>query len=226
MPGDSSNAVPLGRRLATGAEMRVTGSTDRAAVVCVNGGQGSEVEGTWSATLEWLVRRLAPRFPKLGFAEVRYRIKSWKRMDWCVADARAAIGETAAPRTILLGFSMGGAVAIGVADHPSVEEVVGLAPWIPERLRLEPLVGRRFAVIQGQLDRWLPGLPGVSPGSSRRGYERALALGVEGSYTLIPRAVHGVAFRTRWGAPIPFPRARHWADAVSLELARFQALAG
>jgi len=226
MPDDSSNAVPLGRRLATGAEMRVTGPTDRAAVVCVNGGQGSEVEGTWSATLEWLVRRLAPRFPKLGFAEVRYRIKSWKRMDWCVADARAAIGETAAPRTILLGFSMGGAVAIGVADHPSVEEVVGLAPWIPERLRLEPLIGRRFAIIQGQFDRWLPGLPGVSPGSSRLGYERALALGVEGSYTLIPVAVHGVAFRARWGAPIPFPRAGRWADAVSLELARFQALAG
>src|SRR5207237_312515 len=146
-PATRANAVPLGRRLATGAEMRVTGSTDRAAVVCVNGGQGSEVEGTWSATLEWLVRRLAPRFPKLGFAEVRYRIKSWKRMDWCVADAWAAIGEAAAPRTILLAF------AIGVADHPSVEEVVGLAPWIPERLRLEPLVGRRFAVIQGRLDR-------------------------------------------------------------------------
>jgi len=113
-----------------------------------------------------------------------------------------------------------------VADHPSVEEVVGLAPWIPERLRLEPLIGRRFAVIQGQFDRWLPGLPGVSPGSSRLGYERALALGVEGSYTLIPRAVHGVAFRARWGAPIPFPRAGRWADAVSFELARFQVLAG
>ena len=206
--------------------MRLTGPTDRVAVVCVNGGQGSEVEGTWSATLEWLVRRLAPRFPKLGFAEVRYRIKSWKRIDWCVADARAAIGETAAPRTILLGFSMGGAVAIGAADHPSVEEVVGLAPWIPERLRLEPLIGRRFAVIQGRLDRRLPGLPGVSPGSSRLGYERALALGVEGSYTLIPRAVHGVAFRACLGAPIPFPRAGRWAEAVSLELARFQALAG
>jgi len=49
---------------------------------------------------------------------------------------------------------------------------------------------------------------------------------VEGSYTLIPGAVHGVAFRARWGAPIPFPRAGRWADAVSLELARFQALAG
>lgn len=213
-------------RLASGAEMRVTGPTERAAVVCVNGGQGGEVEGTWSASVEWLVRRLAPRFPELGFAEVKYRIKSWKRLDWCVEDARAAVRETGAPRALMLGFSMGGAVAIGVADHPSVEEVVGLAPWIPERLRLEPLIGRRFAVIQGQLDRWLPGLPGVSPASSRLGYERALALGVEGSYTLIPVAVHGVAFRARRGAPIPLPRAGRWADAVSLELARFQALAG
>ena len=58
--------------LSTGAELRVTGPTDRLAVVCVNGGQGSEVEGTWSASLEWLVRRLAPQFPALGFAEVRY----------------------------------------------------------------------------------------------------------------------------------------------------------
>src|SRR5204863_5845359 len=124
MPGDSSNAVPLGRRLATGAEMRVTGPIDRAAVVCVNGGQGTEVAGTWSATLEWLVRRLAPRFPELGFAEVRYRIKSWKRMDWCVADARAAIRESGAPRTLLLGFSMGGAVAVCAADESSVEGVV------------------------------------------------------------------------------------------------------
>src|SRR5437868_14289393 len=127
MPGDSSNAVPFGRRLATGAEMRVTGPTDRAAVVCVNGGQGSEVEGTWSATLEWLVRRLAPRFPELGFAEVRYRIKSWKRMDWCVADARAAIRESGAPRTLLHGFSMGGAVAVCAADGGSSEGVVALA---------------------------------------------------------------------------------------------------
>jgi hypothetical protein len=104
-------------RLASGAEMRVTGPTERAAVVCVDGGQGGEVEGTWSASVEWLVRRLAPRFPELAFSEVKYRIKSWKRLDWCVEDARAAIRETGAPRTVLLGFSMGGAVAIRAAEQ-------------------------------------------------------------------------------------------------------------
>ena len=61
------------------------------AVICVNGGQRKQVEGTWSASLEWLVDRLAPRFPGLRFAEVRYRIKSWQRLDWCIEDAREAI---------------------------------------------------------------------------------------------------------------------------------------
>ena len=62
--------------------MRVTGPAAQAAIVCVNGGQSGEVAGTWSASIEWLVRRLAREFPELGFAEVKYRIKSWKQMDW------------------------------------------------------------------------------------------------------------------------------------------------
>jgi pimeloyl-ACP methyl ester carboxylesterase len=208
--------------LSTGAELRVTGPTDRLAVVCVNGGQGSEIEGTWSASLEWLVRRLAPQFPALGFAEVRYRIKSWQRLDWCVADARAAVLETGAPRVLLLGFSMGGAVAVQAAVEPAVDTVVGLAPWLPDRLSLDPLRGHRFAVIHGQLDRWLPGIPGVSPASSRRGFERARSLGVEGEYTLIPRALHGIAFRAGENA-LPLPGAKSWARHVASELERFQA---
>ena len=209
-------------KLSTGAEMRVTGPTDRAAVVCVNGGQGGEVEGTWSASIEWLVGRLALRFPELAFSEVKYRIKSWKRLDWCVEDARAAVRQTGAPRTALLGFSMGGAVAISAADEPTVETVVGLAPWIPDRLGLEPLRGRRLAVIHGMLDRWLPGIPGVRPSGSRRGFERACALGVDGDYTLLPGALHGIAMRAHWGRPVPLPRAGRWAELVATELERFQ----
>jgi pimeloyl-ACP methyl ester carboxylesterase len=211
--------------LSTGAELRVTGPAGRLAVVCVNGGQGSEVEGTWSASLEWLVRKLAPAFPGLGFAEVRYRIKSWRRLDWCVADARAAVAELGAPRVLLLGFSMGGVVAVQAAVEPAVHTVVGLAPWLPDRASLEPLRGHRFAVIHGQLDRWLPGIPGVSPASSRRGFERARALGVEGEYTLIPRALHGIAFRAGERA-LPLPGAKTWTRHVAAELERFQVDAG
>ena len=209
-------------RLSTGAELRVTGPTARAAVICVNGGQAAEVEGTWSASLEWLVRRLAPRFPALGFAEVRYRIKSWRRLESCIEDGRAAIHAVGAQRTLLLGFSMGGAVSIGCADEPSVDEVLGLAPWIPDRLSVEPLRGRRLRVLHGSLDRNVPGIPGVSPTLSRHGFDRARAIGVDGDYTLIPGAVHGLALRAPWGRPLPLPRAARWAELVADELERFQ----
>jgi pimeloyl-ACP methyl ester carboxylesterase len=207
--------------LATGAELRRTGNGERGAIVCVNGGQAREVEGTWSASIEWLVRRVAPRFPELSFAEVRYRVKSWRRLDWCVEDALAAIRDVAAPRTLVLGFSMGGAVGISAADELSVEGVVGLAPWIPDPLDVSPLAGKRLAVLHGALDRWLPGVPGVSPSVSRRGFERARAVGAEGTYTVIPGAVHGLALRAPWGDLVRLPRAGRWAELVEQELRLF-----
>jgi pimeloyl-ACP methyl ester carboxylesterase len=209
------------KRLETGAELRVAGAVGRAAVISVNGGQAGEVEGTWSASLEWLVGRLAPRFPELAFAEVRYRVKSWKRLELCVEDARAAVRETGAPRTLLLGFSMGGAVGIAAADEPTVEAVLGLAPWIPDRLPLEALRGRRLDVLHGSLDRALPGIPGVSAASSRRGFDRARALGIEGEYVVIPGAVHGIAVRARSGRLLPLPRARRWAELAAERISRW-----
>jgi pimeloyl-ACP methyl ester carboxylesterase len=125
---------------------------------------------------------------------------------------------------LLLGFSMGGAVAIKAAGHPTVRTVVGLAPWIPDRLSLDPLHGRRLVVVHGALDRYLPGIPGVSPTSSRRGFERARAQGVDGTYTLLDGAIHPIAVRAPWGgAALPMPRARQWAALVAAELERFQA---
>jgi pimeloyl-ACP methyl ester carboxylesterase len=209
--------------LSTGAELRVTGPTACRAVVCVNGGQAREVEGTWSATVEWLVRRLAPTFPELGFAEVRYRVKSWKRLESCFEDARAAVREVAAERTLLMGFSMGGAVSIGVADEPGVEGVLGLAPWIPDRLDLAALRGKRFTVIHGALDRWLPGIPGVSARHSREGFERARERGAVGRYVLIPGGLHGVALRGPTGGLLTLPRAGRWAQLVEEELRGFLA---
>jgi dienelactone hydrolase len=208
-------------KLTTGAEMRVTGPTARCAVVCVNGGQGREVEGTWSASIEWLVRRVSTRLPEIALAEVRYRVKSWKRLESCFEDARAAVREVGAPRTLLIGFSMGGAVSIGVADEPGVEGVVGLAPWIPEQLDLSRLHGKRLSVFHGALDRWVPGIPGVSARHSRKGFERARARGADGRYVLIPGGVHGMALRSPWGSLVALPRADRWADLVEEELRRF-----
>jgi dienelactone hydrolase len=206
--------------LPTGAELRITGA-GTPAVVCVNGGQGAEVPGTWSATIEWLVARLAPRFPDLRFAEVRYRIKSWRRLDDCIADALAAVAEVGAPRTLLLGFSMGGGVSVACAAEPSVVGVLGLAPWIPDRLPVDPLRGKRLRVVHGSLDRAFPGVPGVSPELARRGFERARAVGAHGELTVIPGAVHGIALRSPWGALVPLPRAARGLDLVSAEMRRF-----
>lgn len=203
--------------------MRVTGPTRRCAVVCMNGGQAREVEGTWSASIEWLVEKLAARLPEVGFAEVRYRVKSWKRLESCFDDARAAVREVGALRTMLLGFSMGGAVSIGIADEPVVEGVVGLAPWIPDQLDVSRLHGKRLSVFHGALDRWLPGIPGVSAGHSRKGFERALARGANGRYVLISGGVHGMALRAPWGGLVTLPRADRWADLVEEELRRFVA---
>jgi dienelactone hydrolase len=201
--------------------MRVTGTVGECAVVCVNGGQHREVDGTWSASVEWLVRAVAPRLPTLAFAEVRYRVRSWRRLESCVEDARAAVFEIGAPRVALLGFSMGGAVSIAVASEPKVAEVVGLAPWIPDELDVSSLRRKRLTVIHGSLDRWLPGIPGVSAAHSRRGFDRARERGAEGRYVLVPGALHGVALRSPWGKLLPLPKARRWADLVEEELRRF-----
>lgn len=175
--------------------------------------------GTWSASLEWLVARLAPRLPQLSFLELRYRVKSWQQLDGCVADARAAIDAAGAGRIVLLGFSMGGAVAVRAAGDPRVEALVGLAPWLPARLDLAGLRGKRFDVLHGSLDRAFPGVPGVNPELSRRGFDGALAAGAVGSYTLIRGAVHGTALRAPSGRLVPLPRASTWARLAELRLA-------
>jgi hypothetical protein len=208
--------------LATGAEARLGNEAAERAVVFVNGGSARSVPGTWSATSELLATELAPRFDGLALVEVRYRVKTWNELESCMADARAALDLVDRP-TLLAGFSMGGAVSIGVADSRQVVGVLGLAPWIPERLSLEPLRGKRVDVLHGSWDRYLPGIPGVSAASSRRGFERARELGVEGSYTLIPRGLHGAALRRGSGAIVRLPRAQAWIDGVAERLALFEA---
>lgn len=211
--------------LPSGAEARVTNAIGRRALVCVNGGTGKEVAGTWSATLEWLVRRLAPELSELGFVEVRYRTKSWRKLPWCIEDCRAAlelVEGAGAQELALLGFSMGGAVAIASADHPLVTTVLGLAPWIPDRLDVATLDGRRLAIVHGSLDRWLPGIPGVSPKSSLRGFERIRQREIDATHTIVSGGIHGLAARPRRGGTIPLPRAKHWAKLVADELRRFE----
>jgi dienelactone hydrolase len=210
--------------LASGAEGRWTGTPGRRAVVCVNGGTGAEVPGTWSASVEWLVRAVAPRLDGLAFLEVRYRYKSWNRLDECIEDGAAALDaarEAGAEEIALLAFSMGGVVAVRNAAAPETRVVVGVNPWLPLELELEPLAGRRLAVIHGSLDAPLPGVPGVKPSMSRKAAERARAAGADVERRVLRGALHAVALRGRGGRPVPLPRANAYADFVAGELERF-----
>lgn len=210
--------------LATGAAARWTGTPAPCAVVCVNGGTAAAVPGTWSASLEWLVGRLAGRFPGLGFLEVRYRVKSWRRLDLCVEDGRAAITAAraaGAEEIALLAFSMGGAVAVRNAGEAGVGVVIGINPWLPPELELEPLVGRRLAIVHGALDAPLPGIPGVKPAMSKSACERARALGVDAERRVVPGAFHAVALRRPSGKLVPILGARRYGELVGEELERF-----
>lgn len=208
--------------LATGAAIRVTGPRDGRVVLCVNGGTARERPGIWSASVEYLVRSLAPTLPEVGWAEVRYRVRSWKQMQMCIEDGAAALETVVtagAGEVVILGYSMGGAVAGAIAGHSRVHQVIGLAPWLPEELPMPGMRGKRFDVLHGSLDRYLPGIPGVSPTSSREGFERLRRDGSTGTYTMISGGVHAIAVRAPWGSVVALPGAgswaRHVADAVT-----------
>jgi pimeloyl-ACP methyl ester carboxylesterase len=204
------------RPLTSGATARTRGPGNGRVAICLGGGVAGAVPGVWNTSLEWLADHLEPRRPELGLLEVRYRIRSWRDMGPCIEDAAAALDAAAqagARSVTLIGFSMGGAVAVHVAAHPLVDQVIGLAPWLSDRLDLTPLRGRRLDVLHGSLDRWFPGVPGVPASLSKRGVERAQALDVEATYRLIRGGVHGIAARTRLGV-VPFPRAHEWLEGV------------
>jgi pimeloyl-ACP methyl ester carboxylesterase len=212
--------------LETGADVRIRNERAPHAVVLVNGGTARAEPGTWSATSELLARELAPGAPDVAFLEVRYRVKTWHEIESCAADTRAALDlavSRGAGPVLLIGFSMGGAVSAMVAGHGAVAAVLGLAPWFPPQLSLDALRGKRLDVVHGAWDRHLPGIPGVTPGSSRAGFDRAVALGAFGTYMLIPRGLHGCALRRPSGRLARLPRWRAWVDATRTAVDRYRA---
>jgi dienelactone hydrolase len=189
----------------------------------VNGGTAAALPGTWSASIEWLVRRLASHFPPLGFLEVRYRVKSWQQLELCVEDGRAALDaarDAGADRIALLAFSMGGAIAVRNAATPGVETVIGVNPWLPAQLDLTPLAGRRLAIVHGALDAPLPGIPGVKPSMSAAAADKARALGADVTRKVVP-GFHAVALRRSGGELVAVPGARSFSDFVFRELDGF-----
>lgn len=202
--------------LGTGAQARVRGPEGAPAVLLLDGGIRRAARGVWGPTPQVVADRLSPLLPGLRMIELRYRVRSYRRLDLCMEDARAAAALAGGAPLALVGYSMGGAVAVGVADAPGVASVIGLAPWIPEHLDLTPLRGLRVLITHGTLDTDTV-LPGVSRGHSREAWERMRALGVDARYATIPWATHGLALRAPWGL-VPLPRCRAWLGILRREL--------
>lgn len=212
--GSTTRVIGLG----TGAQARVRGPEGAPAALLLDGGIRRAASGVWGPTPQIVADRLAPELPGLRLIELRYRVRSYRRLDLCTEDARAAVALAGGAPLALVGYSMGGAVAIGIADAPGVVSVTGIAPWVPGHLDLTRLRGRRVLITHGTLDADTV-FPGVSRSHSRGAWARMRSLGVEAEYVTIPWATHGLALRAPWGL-VPLPRCREWLGVLRGELAR------
>lgn len=89
---------------------------------------------------------------------LRNRVRGWNDPEMHpVADARWALErvreERAGAPVLLVGHSMGGRVALRVADDPAVTAVCALAPWTPDAEPVEPVRGRDVVIAHGVWDR-------------------------------------------------------------------------
>lgn len=89
---------------------------------------------------------------------LHYRFRGWNAPEESpVADARWALDEVLRQHgdvpVVLLGHSMGGRVAVNVADHSTVRHLVLLAPWLPDGETVAAVNGRRVLILHGDKDR-------------------------------------------------------------------------
>ena len=120
---------------------------------------------------------------------LRNRYRGWNGKDMSpVQDARWALSHISRDHPgvpiFLLGHSMGGLTALCVADHPEVQAVVALAPWLDARTPVEPVAGRRILIVHGTGDRW------TSPANSLAYARRAHGVAESVDYVALKGAGH------------------------------------
>ena len=141
--GGRGDPVSGPERLSTGAELRVTNGEAPRAVVCVNGGQSREVAGTWSCDARVARPRTRAAVPRAGLRRGALPDQVVARGSSSAArTADAAIAATGDRPTLLLGFSMGGAVAI---SPPPTHASSGCSGSRPGSRPARPRTARRQA---------------------------------------------------------------------------------
>ncbi|WP_116052002.1 alpha/beta hydrolase [Amycolatopsis palatopharyngis] len=115
----------------------------------------------------------AGRAEGLHVALLRNRVRGWNApaLD-AVRDARWALDrlteEYPGLPIVLVGHSMGGRVALRIADDPAVRGVCALAPWTPRAEPVQAVSGKAVLIAHGTRDRI------TDPAASHSFGERAL----------------------------------------------------
>lgn len=93
----------------------------------------------------------------LAVWSLRNSVRGWNGPEMSpLQDARWALAQIAERHpgvpVFLLGHSMGGLTAVCAADHPQVEAVVALAPWLGPETPAGRVSGRKVLIIHGSTD--------------------------------------------------------------------------
>ena len=130
---------------------------------------------------------------RIRVATLRYAVRGWNGdKESPLPDARWALDRIAERfgdlPVGLVGHSMGGRVALRVADYEGVRSVAAMAPWLPPGEPIPAMDDRTVLLAHGTADRR------TDPAETFELAEKLAAQGVDVELVKFPRAGHSMVF--------------------------------